>query len=223
MERSPGIAGARFQFRKVPVSQYGEHEFILEHFAGRDPSTLSFMDVGAFDGRSLSNTWPLAQAGWSGLCVEPSPPAFCWLMKHYADNPRVQLLNACIVAGQHPANHLRPPRPFLVNTADCYSADYMSTLVPDHAAKFACSPFREILTPCLTWWDVVGCPAGRRFSFINIDTEGTNLEVFLAMPYALAEMVCVELDPHDAVLDAVEKAHRHTKVIGGNVLGWGIL
>ena len=204
-------------------SQYGEHEFILKHFEGRDPATLRFLDVGAFDGKTFSNTWPLAEAGWSGVCVEPSPPAFCWLMKTYADNPRVELVNAAIVPGL-PG---RPPatmRDFWCNTADAYSADAMSTLDPLHAAKFQEQPFRKIKIATPTWWDLVGIVPREKFDFVNIDVEGLNDEVFLAMPYSLpADMVCVELDPHDEVLAALSAAHSHLpnkKIIGGNLLAW---
>lgn len=54
------------------TSQYGEGRWIAEHFAGR---VGRFLDVGAFDGKTFSNTWRLAQEGWFGVCVEPSPPA----------------------------------------------------------------------------------------------------------------------------------------------------
>lgn len=31
-----------------------------------------FVDVGAYDGMRLSNTWALEGMGWTGICVEPS-------------------------------------------------------------------------------------------------------------------------------------------------------
>ena len=208
------------------ASQFGEHEFILKHFAGR---TGRFLDVGAFDGVTFSNTKPLADLGWSGVCVEPSPPAFCWLMKTYADNPRVTLVNAAL-AGQSGIFS------FQCNTSDAYSADMMSTFSEEHAEKFKGHPFREIAVPAIDWDDflkfcvdmgpaydnVIGYLAHRDslFDFVNIDVEGLNYEVLSNMPIR-PEMLCVEIDPADdgEVLRWMARHQYETTVIGGNALG----
>lgn len=60
--------------RPILASQNGEDHLILAAFDGQ--SRGFFIDVGAFDGFHLSNTWALEQMGWSGICVEPSPKVF---------------------------------------------------------------------------------------------------------------------------------------------------
>jgi len=197
-------------------SQYGEATFIYEHFAGR---VGRFLDIGAFDGTTLSNTKPLADAGWSGVCVEPSPPAFCWLMKAYEGNPRIDLANVCV----SPQNGKRIQR-FDCNTSDGYSADAVSTLIPAHAAKFKDQPFREIFIPTVSVQDLRWA-FGEKFDFINIDVEGLNTEVLWGVGGEMkAEMVCVELDPigdmptMKAVLG--EMGLTEHKLIGGNLLAW---
>lgn len=40
------------------------------------PYTGYFVDIGAYDGISNSNTYLLEQHGWSGVCFEPNPIAF---------------------------------------------------------------------------------------------------------------------------------------------------
>lgn len=47
-------------------------EFILSLM----PYTGYFVDIGAYDGVSNSNTYLLEQHGWSGICFEPNPIAF---------------------------------------------------------------------------------------------------------------------------------------------------
>jgi hypothetical protein len=47
---------------------------------GLNPHIGYFVEVGAFDGESFSNTSFLADQGWSGLYVEPVP-AFCAQIK----------------------------------------------------------------------------------------------------------------------------------------------
>ncbi len=50
-------------------SQIGQDEWVLSLFGG----PRFFVDVGANDGRLLSNTYKLEKAGWSGICVDPFP------------------------------------------------------------------------------------------------------------------------------------------------------
>jgi hypothetical protein len=178
------------------TSQYGEAAYILDRFAGR---TGRFLDIGAFDGKTFSNTWPLAELGWSGVCVEPSPPAFCHLMRTYEGNDRVTLINAAIAP---------------------------TSALPDAFARFKAGPFREILIPRLGWIDLYAALAVRwspeEFLFVNIDTEGTNAAVLAAMPLR-PEMICVEYDPQADGVNTVHNiltgwGYRWT-VIGGNVLG----
>jgi len=194
-------------------SQYGEHQFILDHFAGRDPAQLRFLDVGAFDGQTNSNTKPLADLGWSGVCVEPSPPAFCRLMKTYADNPRVTLVCGA-VAGGNPSSAW-----FHCNSADGEHCDQVSTFSEEHRDKWENHPFRAIVVNPMSWERLLASIPGNYFDFVNIDVEGTNLEVFESMPLK-PEMVCVEADPRDKIEEAVMDRYRHALLVGGNWLGW---
>lgn len=51
------------------VSQHGEDLLLWDFFGRRLRGT--FIDVGAFDGEFLSNTYFLESVGWNGICVEP--------------------------------------------------------------------------------------------------------------------------------------------------------
>jgi len=60
-------------------SQVSQDRFLLEHFfRGRRGGV--FLDIGAYDGETLSNTLFFERTmGWTGLCVEPLPSAFAKL------------------------------------------------------------------------------------------------------------------------------------------------
>jgi len=51
------------------TAQFGEDRVLWQVFRGR--CTGYFIEIGAYDGRSLSNTYFLEQLGWHGLLVEP--------------------------------------------------------------------------------------------------------------------------------------------------------
>lgn len=57
----------------VRYSQNGEQEAILKIFG---ESEGRFLDIGAYDGKTFSNTLALIERGWSGVLIEPSPNAF---------------------------------------------------------------------------------------------------------------------------------------------------
>jgi FkbM family methyltransferase len=75
-------------------SQNNEEEIIIEALTGVPPG--KFLDIGAYDGRSFSNTMRLTELGWGGICFEPSPSVFPALLKLHGDNEKIGLVNAAI-------------------------------------------------------------------------------------------------------------------------------
>ncbi len=59
----------------------------------------SFVEVGAFDGLSWSNTFGLAVAGWKGIFFEPQPDYYIQCQKNYEDFPNIKIINSCV--GDH--------------------------------------------------------------------------------------------------------------------------
>jgi len=67
---------------QMNYSQNSEQEIIINLFKGKENGT--FLDIGANDGVTLSNTFALANNyGWTGLLVEASPKAYERLLKNY--------------------------------------------------------------------------------------------------------------------------------------------
>jgi FkbM family methyltransferase len=77
-------------------SQNNEQSFILNFFKGENPKKNKFLDVGANDGKTFSNTHALSLLGWGGVCVEPTNSAFLKLQKLYSNNKNVKCINAGI-------------------------------------------------------------------------------------------------------------------------------
>lgn len=200
-------------------SQYGEQKAILDHFAGR---VGRFLDIGAFDGASNSNTRALAELGWSGVCVEPSPPAFCALMREYAENPKIELMNTAIT---HTATGLFS---FHCNSPDGHAADMMSTFLSEQrirVVKLGYPMMRKVFSVAISWkvlLETCKWVNGSPFDFVNIDVEGMNADVLQAMPFS-PEVICVEWDKErDGQIPAqilTAGGYRITE-IGGNLLGF---
>ncbi|MFP4370089.1 MAG: FkbM family methyltransferase, partial [Candidatus Kapaibacterium sp.] len=73
-------------------SQFGE-DYLIHKFFGNKKDGF-FLDIGAFDGVFLSNTYMLEQLGWKGICVEPNPVIFEFLEEQRPDSINVQ--KACV-------------------------------------------------------------------------------------------------------------------------------
>lgn len=168
-------------------SQNSEEAVILEHLQGADPATSTFLDIGAWDGRTFSNTLRLVELGWAGLCVEPSPSAFLSLLTTHQFNPRVALLNAAIIPGPE-------ARPVDFHDA---RGDGVSTLVAQHAQRWNLTQrvFQVHAMPLEALFEHFGAA----WTFINLDVEALNKELFMALPLehlAQLRVICVEHDGH---------------------------
>lgn len=56
-------------------SQYGQDKYIYENFFSNKLDGF-YVDIGAYDGVKLSNTYLFEKLGWEGFCFEPSPNAY---------------------------------------------------------------------------------------------------------------------------------------------------
>lgn len=187
-------------------SQNNEEQIIVDEFARMNIPTGRFLDIGAWDGKGFSNTFRLAELGWSGVCVEASPTVFPGLIKNHAGNPRITLVNAVVSA------HV----PKLVKWFDS-GGDAISTTDTAHRDKWAAgwkvnfSEFWVYTMPIAQLFEQFGFD----FEFINIDVESTNLEMFCALPWerlSRTKVICVEHDGHQQMMADYASAHGFSPV-----------
>ncbi len=138
-----------------------EPELVWEYIKDLTPGC--FVEVGANDPFSLSQTWQLEQKGWKGVLVEPLPDRAEALRKNRPNSMVFQV--ACGSAEN-------------VGERDFYigDADQLSTLekyVDDPNANYV----KSIKVKVMTLDSVLEEAKINRIDFISIDTEGTELEV----------------------------------------------
>jgi len=177
-------------------SQNNEQEHILQYFA--DKSIGHFLDIGAYDGITFSNTRSLVELGWSGVMVEPSPDSFLNLCKLYSENSRVILVNVALSLKSG------------INTFHCTHGDAISTVnCESHLRKWSGANFQSFFINTLSTKDFFE-KFGTNYDFINIDVEGNNLDI-LSSVLSLGvrpKLMCVEHDGH------VEKISNMLKNVG---------
>lgn len=173
-------------------SQHGEQKIILDYFKDIDVNNLRFLDIGANDGVSFSNTYALTLSGWSGVLIEPSKMAFDKLEQNYKENRRVNLYNVGI------SNKTEKMK--FYESRNWVNADapvsVLSSLDESHKDKFIGMNWEETQCDFMTWVDFKNKYGinSEAFDFISIDCEGHYLIVLEQIKEILdkTKIVCVE-------------------------------
>lgn len=202
-----GVIDDSIDPRPTDYSQWGEQKIILEYFRNT-PGT--FIDLGAFDGVTGSNTRALYERGWAGVCVEAHASAFNRLASHYRNEPRISCVNAAIAT---------PKTGPLVKFID--AGDQISTAYQEHRVK----QYKR------GEWHVGNVSAsdlaktfGDNYDFVSLDIEGLELAVIPTLGPLLktTQLVCTEdtipncpfdQSYYDQLLSAWA-VHGFTKVVG---------
>lgn len=146
----------------MPYSQNDEEGVILKYFDGKPTGRL--LDVGAYDGKTFSNSAALIDKGWEGVLVEPASGPFQALLDRYSENPRLSLLNAALAG-------VWGMTPFWS------SRDAVSTTVPGHAEKWASrAAYAQCIIPTVPVKAFIS-RFGNGFDFINVDVESANFDL----------------------------------------------
>lgn len=164
-------------------SQNEEEKYILEICEG---VTARFLDIGAWNAETFSNTRALFELGWGGILIEPSPGPVKELAKAYRNFERVQVIATAITVEGGP----------------------LTLAVTDDAVTGAADG------PTVTkWWQSGGyygkitVPSlsmrsffekwGGEFEMISIDTEGSSVDLFAEMIQIGPRPRCVVVE-HDS-------------------------
>jgi|UniRef100_A0A6C0BK02 FkbM family methyltransferase len=148
-------------------SQIGQDREVLEYYHYKRNGY--FIEVGAHDGVSYSNTYLLEKNyGWTGICVEPLPDKYALLVKNRPNS-------MCIDKAAFSQSGL---------VMDFSVADMFSGLVKyiDCHDEGRCATRIKVTTATLT--DILQqCQAPSFIEYLSVDTEGTELEVFKSIDY----------------------------------------
>src|SRR3982751_5457549 len=109
LTRIPPPAAPTF-YAVSPTCQIPTLAFLYELFFGRRHDGV-FVEIGAFDGYTYSNTSCLADAGWRGCYIEPVPSSADACRQRHAGNPRIEVAQLAIgaAAGQTTLSVGGPP------------------------------------------------------------------------------------------------------------------
>lgn len=160
----------------------------------------TFVDVGAHDGYSFSNTWGLAEAGWGGLCFEPVPALYEKCKSLYW-RKKVRVVQSCIgdvlgtarlFLGENPTIDIETMQksPWGGHYEETSYIDCLVTTL-DRALKLFSIP--------------------KEFDVLNIDVEGAELKVLAGFTWQNWMPKLIIIEDHDG--HAIEARRFHADAI----------
>lgn len=160
-------------FRKKYKSQFQQDRFLDRHIFQKKKNGF-FVDVGAYDGVTYSNTFFFEKfRGWRGICLEPNPAIFPVL----ARNRSSVNINSC--AGQR--NEMVDF--FMISG---YS-DMLSGIVKNYDEKHLNRIETEISVhgglkkiikvQCMNLNELLLNQAVQKIDYLSLDTEGNEMEI----------------------------------------------
>jgi FkbM family methyltransferase len=166
-------------------SQNNEQEIIINLFKGKRDGT--FLDIGANDGVTLSNTFALANNyGWTGLLVEASPKAYERLLKNYELIDRdIDLQNVAIGKEDGFLDFYESGE--LLNKGDIglVSTGVYGELSRWYSLKM---PFEKIKVPMTSFATMLARSRHTYFDLLSIDIEGMELDVLPQIDFKKLEI-----------------------------------
>jgi FkbM family methyltransferase len=168
----------------MSYSQNNEEQIILEYFGNE---TGRVLDIGANDGRTLSNSLALIERGWEAVLVEPDPAAYGRLHELHKDNNQVRCVQIAI--GTAIGKMEFHSSGTLLNADD---VSLVSTLVPAELNRWNHVEFSRMQVDVTDWKNFEA--QSLQYDFISIDAEGMDLEIInqIDLKAAGCQMLCIE-------------------------------
>ncbi len=145
---------------KIYYSQFGEDEWLINNL--KLPKLGYFVDIGAADGITFSNTYYFEKIGWNGICFEPNPENY-----ELAKKFRKNVIPFAVSSGSG-------SRTFCIDSS---SPDW-SHLVPvsNNQTKIKTNN-HNISVKAVSLRQIVEENNIKQIDILSIDTEGTEIDV----------------------------------------------
>jgi FkbM family methyltransferase len=158
-------------------SQYQQDLYIRETFF-RDKNKGIFVDIGAHDGRTFSNTLLFEELGWDGICIEPLPHIFqklkqnrkCKCIEGAVVDKEQEYVDFCSIDGYSE---------MLSGVIDFYDERHKKRII-DEGEVHKCTR-TKIKVPCLNFNKVI---TEENIDLLSLDTEGGELNILKSIDYS---------------------------------------
>lgn len=178
------------------------------------PKEGVLIEIGAFDGKTASNSLLLIERGWGAFLVEPSPIAFSKIVTLHGNNKNVEMLNCAILPNSEEKNKFKiidfyESEMSLISTT---SKEFSENDCVKKGNPWNNPPYKKILTTGIEI-DVIlerVVEKWNRIDFLSIDAEGISSDIVMSIDFNRYNIkcLCVEIGKN------IEKEHSHLQNFG---------
>lgn len=171
-----GVPTSSFEIQQLRAegyySQCGQDKWLIENIFN-DREDGIFVDIGAHDGVSFSNTLKLEQLGWKGIAVEPMPQTYATL----AENRSCITVNGCIhrKSGKDFFRLISGYSQMLSGLVSEYDSRHLARI--DREIKEHGGSYQDIEVNCFNFNELVFKHKLNHIHYLNLDVEGGELAV----------------------------------------------
>ncbi len=178
--------------RETFYSQYGQDKYIYEHFFKNKKDPGIFIEIGAYNGITLSNTYFFEKhLGWRGICIEPLPEVFEKLKEN---RPLSKCFRGCISDKNQWAQliHVTGPSEMLSGLAKKYDQQHLKRI--DYELKELGGKMEIIKVPCCRLPDLLEKFQIFHVDYLSIDVEGGELEILKSIDFNKFEITIISVE-----------------------------
>jgi FkbM family methyltransferase len=159
-------------------SQHGQDKFVLEAFFKDRKKSGVFVEIGAYDGVTFSNTLLFERLGWRGLCIEPMPSAF---QKLTAARSAV-CINCAVADNTGTGTFLEVDMPSGFEKMYSGLKANFDERHKNTIQQWGKNP-REIKVPIRRLGEILDEQGMRRVDYMSIDTEGSEWKILRSFDF----------------------------------------
>lgn len=172
--------------RDGKYSQNDEDFIIREYFGSKVHGT--FLSIGENDGMTFSNVRAMAEKGWKGVMVEPSPKAYEKLVALYKGFKGFYTYNVAL--SNHNGNAILHESGPLCSAKDI---GLVSTFHQHELDRFKnVVNYEAVTVKCFTWKTFLNRLSIKQFDLISLDVEGSEMDILPDMDLTNTSMLCIE-------------------------------
>ena len=164
-------------------SQIGQDKFIDEFFEKKEG--LTFLDIGAHDGVSISNTFFLEkERNWNGICIEAQPSEF----EKLKSNRKCICVNVAVsnYNGETDFIYVEGYANMLSGISDDYNLSHKHRI--ENEVKAYGGAINTIKVPVKTLQSILDEHNTHNIDFCSIDTEGSEFNIIKSIDFDKTEI-----------------------------------
>lgn len=185
--------------RDGKYSQNDEDFIIREYFGSKVHGT--FLSIGENDGVTFSNVRAMAEKGFKGVMIEPSPKAYEKLVALYKGFKGFYTYNVAL--SNHNGNAILHESGPLCSAQDVALVSTFHAHEMDRFKKTV--SYEPITVKCFTWKTFLNRLSIKKFDLISIDVEGEEMNILPDMDLSQTSMVVIEWNSKPELKTEYEK------------------